>query len=71
MEYLGKCYNKCPPGTIALDFMCYDCIPLGKCFDMTPIEFKDKVKEKIASYTNSSNVIAGSNFLAIFYLVMI
>ena len=26
-EYLGKCYNNCPLGTIKIDFMCYDCIP--------------------------------------------
>ena len=63
-EYLGNCYNNCPLGTIKIDFMCYDCIPFGKCVNMTTIEFKDKVKDKIASYSNSSNIIEGSNFIA-------
>ena len=63
-EYLGRCYNKCPKGTVALKSMCYDCIKLGKCEDIEPTEFKDKVKEQINTYVNSSNVIKGNTFLA-------
>ena len=44
--------------------MCYDCIKLGKCEDIEPTEFKDKVKEQINTYVNSSNVIKGNTFLA-------
>jgi hypothetical protein len=58
-EYLGKCYNKCPNGTVALNSMCYDCIKLGKCEDIKPSEFKNKIKENINTYVNSSNVING------------
>ena len=63
-EYLGKCYEKCPNGTVNLNFICYDCIKLGKCQDIKPTEFKDKLKEKIASYANLPNVINGYNFIA-------
>ena len=63
-EYLGKCYNKCPKGTVNLNSICYDCIKLGDCQDLKPTEFKDKLKGKLNSYVNSSNVIKGNNFLA-------
>ena len=62
-EYLGKCYEKCPAGTVGVNFKCYDCIELGKCPDMTATEYKNKIEGKITSYVNSSKVINGSNFL--------
>ena len=63
-EYLGKCYNKCPNGTVALNSMCQDCIKLGKCEDIEATEFKNKLEETITSYVDSSSVIKGNDFLA-------
>ena len=63
-EYSGKCYSECPYGTIENNFICYDSLELGKCGDIKPTDFKNQVKEKITSYTNSSFIINGSNFKA-------
>ena len=63
-EYLGKCYEKCPNGTVEVQNECVDCLKLGKCVDIPPTEIKKSLKENILSYVNASNVIAGSNFLA-------
>ena len=64
-EYLGKCYNKCPYGTLANNFICYDCTESGKCTTLSPNEFTNKIKENITDYVNSSKIISGSNFLAV------
>ena len=46
-------------------FFCIDnCLRTGKCKNLTDIEYKNHIKENIASFVNSSKIINGSNFLA-------
>ena len=63
-EYSGKCYAKCSFENFFNNYICYDCIELGKCHELTANEFKNQIKDKITLYANSSKVIDGLNFLA-------
>ena len=63
-EYSGQCYNDCPYDSIKVGFMCYDCIELDVCGETTPEVFKNQIRKKLTSYLNS-NIIKGSNFLAL------
>ena len=52
------------------DYICYDCIKLGKCHELAANEFKNQIKDKITLYANSSKVIDGLNFLAKYHPLM-